>query len=147
MLGVTFRDSGEVLAMFDRKTRFTLAVSQFTVSMNIFVILMVAERFWVDLCLKNPLDAGVSLSKITLIIEEVGKNEVSLDTYLEIETIDEVVMNPAEKRVVSVSFYSIHGPYSKDSNSTDTHWDKEQPASCVENSGRQIYVFRAPLLS
>jgi trafficking protein particle complex subunit 8 len=72
----------------------------------------IVEQFWVDLCLQNPLNTDVSLNEVTLIIEEVGKNEVSLETYLEIETIDEVAMSPGEKRVVCFLFK--YGVYNED---------------------------------
>ena len=58
--------------------------------------------FWVDLIMKNPLDAEVSLSNVTVVVQEKSPSEgTSLSDFVEVETFKEVTLGP--KATTSVS--------------------------------------------
>lgn len=65
----------------------------------------VGERFWVDVVLKNPLDADLSLSDVTLVLREVGAEEGSPDG-VEVEVVPQVSLNAKEQRTVSDLFHA-----------------------------------------
>lgn len=55
---------------------------------------IVAEPFWVDLILENPLDAEVFLSDLTLGVQG-SSSEISVDD-VEIEVVKEVILTPKQ---------------------------------------------------
>ncbi|CAA7259922.1 unnamed protein product [Cyclocybe aegerita] len=62
------------------------------------------ELFWVDLALRNPLDADINLTNVTLLVRQTGdKDDVSQLDFVEVEVIDEVSLGPRESITVSIS--------------------------------------------
>ncbi|KAF4623241.1 hypothetical protein D9613_002112 [Agrocybe pediades] len=61
------------------------------------------DMFWVNLVMRNPLDAEVNLSDITLLVQEVGMESISGDELVEVEIIKEVIMAPKESISVPIS--------------------------------------------
>ncbi|PBK77412.1 hypothetical protein ARMSODRAFT_280722 [Armillaria solidipes] len=64
----------------------------------------VDETFWIDLALRNPLDTEVNLSEVTVVVEESKKQEPSSSKqFVDIQTVDDVVLGPKESKIVSVA--------------------------------------------
>lgn len=59
----------------------------------------VAEMFWVELSMHNPLDAEITLSDLTLLVDASEGSSVT------IESLSEVVLRPKETRLVCLSAY------------------------------------------
>jgi len=73
---------------------------------------IISERFWVDLVLRNPLDTEVNLSNLTIVVEEPnGTYTGPIDAFVEVESIDDVVLGARETRTVRFNsdweFYDI----------------------------------------
>lgn len=67
----------------------------------------IVDLFWVDLIMKNPLDAEVSLSNVTVVVQEKSPLEGStVRDFVEVETIKEVTLGP--KATTSVSRMSAY---------------------------------------
>jgi hypothetical protein len=61
------------------------------------------EVFWVDLVIRNPLDAEVNLSKLTVIMGEAPSHDAEpTKTFVEVDVIDDVVLGARETRTVGV---------------------------------------------
>ena len=61
----------------------------------------VVELIWVDLVLRNPLDAELNLTEISLVVhEKSGAELTSTDAFVEVQTIDEIILGPRESRTV-----------------------------------------------
>src|ERR1700721_1444599 len=59
------------------------------------------EQFWLDLVLRNPLDAEVNLSNLTIAVKCKGVDESSsARTYVDVELIDDIVLGYRETRTV-----------------------------------------------
>jgi hypothetical protein len=75
------------------------------------------DLFWVDLIMKNPLDAEVSLSNVTVVVQEKSPSEGStVSDFVEVETIKEVTLGPKATASVSrmpadVMRYQTDGTY------------------------------------
>ncbi|KAK0464963.1 ER-golgi trafficking TRAPP I complex 85 kDa subunit-domain-containing protein [Desarmillaria tabescens] len=64
----------------------------------------VDETFWIDLALRNPLDTEVNLSEVTVVVEESKKQEPSSSKqFVDVQTVDDVVLGPKESKIVSVA--------------------------------------------
>jgi trafficking protein particle complex subunit 8 len=63
------------------------------------------ETFWIDLVLRNPLDADVTLSDLSVNIS--GESE-DLLSCTEIESLDEIRLGGKEQRTVSLGRQSTH---------------------------------------
>ena len=71
------------------------------ISLSIF-----SETFWVDLVLRNPLDVDVSLSALTLSVREVSiEQSTSAPDFLEVESVDDIVLGPRDTRTVRTSHH------------------------------------------
>jgi hypothetical protein len=57
------------------------------------------EAFWIDLVFKNPLDADINLSNLTVVVEEMLSSR-SVPAESVVEVIDDVVLGPKETRTV-----------------------------------------------
>ncbi|KAF9527818.1 ER-golgi trafficking TRAPP I complex 85 kDa subunit-domain-containing protein [Crepidotus variabilis] len=75
----------------------------------------VDELFWVDLTLHNPLDAEITLSDLTLFVEEVSSPPSSTSStssspkpaaFVQIETLKEVLIRPKETTTLPISMKS-----------------------------------------
>ena len=64
------------------------------------------ELFWVDVALRNPLDADVNLANITLVVEEAGATDATSSDFTEVEVVTELLLRPKESMVVPVSLRS-----------------------------------------
>ncbi|KAF9475629.1 hypothetical protein BDN70DRAFT_883515 [Pholiota conissans] len=65
------------------------------------------ELFWVDLIMKNPLDAEVRLSNVTLVVTVVGDSSTySFDDDAQVEVIKEVILGPKASVLVPISVES-----------------------------------------
>ncbi|KAL5534350.1 hypothetical protein ACEPAG_812 [Sanghuangporus baumii] len=62
----------------------------------------VGEHLWVDVTLCNPLNVAVTLTNLTLGVDD-GMNSESSSADLEVETIEEIYLNARERRTVSIS--------------------------------------------
>ena len=61
----------------------------------------VVELIWVDLVLRNPLDAELNLTEISLLVhEKSGAELTSTNAFVEVQTIDEIILGPRESRTV-----------------------------------------------
>ncbi|KAG5652297.1 hypothetical protein H0H81_005519 [Sphagnurus paluster] len=68
----------------------------------------VDETFWIDLVLHNPLDTEVNLSNLTLIVQEANALEsFTSAAFIQVETIDDVVLNGRETRTVPIGIKSM----------------------------------------
>jgi trafficking protein particle complex subunit 8 len=61
----------------------------------------ITETFWIDLVLRNPLDAEVNLSNVTVILQESNaRDSSSTNGFVDVELVDNVVLAPRESRTV-----------------------------------------------
>jgi hypothetical protein len=61
----------------------------------------IAETFWIDLVLRNPLDAEINLSNMTVIVQESNtRDSSSAGAFADVELVDDVVLAPKESRMV-----------------------------------------------
>lgn len=58
------------------------------------------ECFWIDIDLHNPLNVAVTLTDLTLVVEN-DLCKAGLKCDIEVEVIDEVYLNAKERRTVS----------------------------------------------
>ncbi|EGO05173.1 hypothetical protein SERLA73DRAFT_68802 [Serpula lacrymans var. lacrymans S7.3] len=67
----------------------------------------VEETFWVDIVLRNPLDAEINISNVTLIVKEsLSHDPQSASTFVEVENIEEITLGARESRTVPISIKS-----------------------------------------
>jgi len=72
------------------------------------ISLIISETFWLDLVLRNPLDAEVNLSNLTLTVKESNSEDpCSSKAYIEVELIDDLVLGAKELRTVRQKFSVI----------------------------------------
>ncbi|KAF8167761.1 ER-golgi trafficking TRAPP I complex 85 kDa subunit-domain-containing protein [Crassisporium funariophilum] len=64
------------------------------------------DLFWVDLVLRNPLDAEVNLSNLTLAVQELLASSEGPEDFIEVEVIKEVTLGPKETLTVPISLRS-----------------------------------------
>ncbi|KDR85341.1 hypothetical protein GALMADRAFT_234163 [Galerina marginata CBS 339.88] len=65
------------------------------------------ELFWVDLIMQNPLDAEISLSNVTLMVQGPdSSNSSPVEDFIEVEVIKEVTLGPKELISVPISLKS-----------------------------------------
>ena len=57
-----------------------------------------------DITLCNPLNVAVTLTSLTLVMDE-GQDVESSSTDLEVETVEEIYLNAKERRMVSRLIY------------------------------------------
>jgi hypothetical protein len=70
-------------------------VSEFSVE------IWITETFWIDLFLRNPLDAEVNLSNVTVFLEESdARDSSSTSAFVEVELVENVVLAPKESLTV-----------------------------------------------
>lgn len=64
-----------------------------------------AETFWVDLAIRNPLDVDVTLSSLTILVREALVNEEAGDhpDFVEVEVVDDIQLGAKESRTVGTS--------------------------------------------
>ncbi|KAK7064334.1 ER-golgi trafficking TRAPP I complex 85 kDa subunit-domain-containing protein [Favolaschia claudopus] len=68
---------------------------------------VVDEMFFVDILIRNPLDAEVNLTNVTIIVEESDSEDASTSkSSLDIEVIEELTLAPRESRTVSIGVKS-----------------------------------------
>ncbi|KAI0361180.1 hypothetical protein OH77DRAFT_1417397 [Trametes cingulata] len=64
----------------------------------------VNETFWVDLVLRNPLDAEVTLSGLTVAVRDASANDAEMNPdFVEVEVIDDVVLGAKDTRTIPVA--------------------------------------------
>ncbi|KAH7928488.1 hypothetical protein BV22DRAFT_1082749 [Leucogyrophana mollusca] len=63
----------------------------------------VGETFWVDLPLRNPLDAEVNLSNLTILVETPSGDAQWIKENIEIEIIDEIILDAKESRTIPIA--------------------------------------------
>lgn len=57
--------------------------------------------FWVNLAIRNPLDVDVSLSNLTLRVRDTKSDDDTFPDFVDIESLDDVVLAARESRTVS----------------------------------------------
>jgi hypothetical protein len=63
---------------------------------------LLLEIFCIDLVLRNPLDAEVNLSKLTIVVRESEPEDASSSkSHLDIEVLEDVTLSPRESRTVA----------------------------------------------
>jgi len=62
------------------------------------------ELFWIDLKLSNPLDVDVTLTNLTLVVQDTVLN--STVDFVEVESIKEVLLHAKESTVIPISLKS-----------------------------------------
>lgn len=62
--------------------------------------LLLPELFWMDLIIRNPLDAEINLSNVTLLVKENVSNPASTDDFIEVEVVKEVTIGPQSSILV-----------------------------------------------
>ncbi|KAF9455059.1 hypothetical protein P691DRAFT_800071 [Macrolepiota fuliginosa MF-IS2] len=72
--------------------------------------IVVGETFWVDLVLRNPLDAELNLTNLTLVVRDMDASQLEgeSDQLVDVDTIEEVVLAPREFRTVSIAITPQH---------------------------------------
>ncbi|KAJ7275176.1 ER-golgi trafficking TRAPP I complex 85 kDa subunit-domain-containing protein [Mycena haematopus] len=69
--------------------------------------IVVDETFLVELVLRNPLDAEVNLSNLTIIVEESHSADISVSkSFLDVEVLEELTLGPRESRTVPIGIKS-----------------------------------------
>jgi hypothetical protein len=59
------------------------------------------ETFFVDLVLRNPLDAELNLSNVTIVVKESHSDDASSSkSFLDVEVVEDVTLGPRESRTV-----------------------------------------------
>ncbi|KAJ6604519.1 ER-golgi trafficking TRAPP I complex 85 kDa subunit-domain-containing protein [Mycena vulgaris] len=67
----------------------------------------VDETFYVDLVLRNPLNAEVNLSNVTVIVQDShSENGSTSQSFLDVEVVEEVTLGPRESRTVPITVKS-----------------------------------------
>jgi len=63
---------------------------------------LASETFWIDLVVRNPLDAELSLANLTLVVRHVdgSRPESESDPLVDVDIIEDVVLAPQETRTV-----------------------------------------------
>lgn len=73
------------------------------------------ESFWVDVALQNPLDAKVTFTDLSLVVEARDKDTLWISEYVTVERVKEVVLSAKATRVVSppqtCHFLSLFFPF------------------------------------
>jgi hypothetical protein len=59
---------------------------------------MVAETFWVDVALRNPLNVDVNIANLTVVVED--SSLAGPLSFVSVEVIDEVILEGRESRIV-----------------------------------------------
>ncbi|KAF8213184.1 ER-golgi trafficking TRAPP I complex 85 kDa subunit-domain-containing protein [Mycena galopus ATCC 62051] len=68
---------------------------------------VVDETFFVDLVLRNPLDAEVTLSNVTIVVDELPSEDASASkSFLDVEVVEELTLGPMESRTVPIGVKS-----------------------------------------
>ncbi|KAJ7900204.1 ER-golgi trafficking TRAPP I complex 85 kDa subunit-domain-containing protein [Mycena olivaceomarginata] len=81
----------------DGTSRFILAIKY---KIHIFLL---SETFFVDLVLRNPLDAEVNLSNVTIVVEESHSGDASSSkSFLDVEVVEDLTLGPRESRTVPI---------------------------------------------
>jgi hypothetical protein len=67
-------------------------------------LIVLPETFWVDLAVRNPLDAEVNLSNLTLVVQDVNESQPFGESHslVDVDIIEDVVLAPRESRTVSL---------------------------------------------
>jgi len=67
-----------------------------------------SETFWVDLVVRNPLDAELNLANLTLVVRDVNgpHPEGESDPLVDVDIIEDVVLAPQEIRTVRFTILS-----------------------------------------
>jgi hypothetical protein len=73
---------------------------------NFLLNITTTETFWVDLVVRNPLDAELNLANLTLVVRDVNgtQPEGESDPLVDVDVIEDVVLAPRESRIVSLIF-------------------------------------------
>ncbi|KAJ7706314.1 ER-golgi trafficking TRAPP I complex 85 kDa subunit-domain-containing protein [Mycena rosella] len=67
----------------------------------------VDETFYVDLVLRNPLDAEVNLSNVTVVVQDSHSETASTSqSFLEVEVVEDVTLGPRESRTIPIGVKS-----------------------------------------
>ncbi|PPQ62964.1 hypothetical protein CVT24_006070 [Panaeolus cyanescens] len=64
------------------------------------------ELFWVDLALYNPLDAEITLSNLTVVVQQGKKGDYTPADFVEVEVLKELVLPPRQHAMVPISISS-----------------------------------------
>ncbi|KAJ7932534.1 ER-golgi trafficking TRAPP I complex 85 kDa subunit-domain-containing protein [Mycena leptocephala] len=68
---------------------------------------VVDETFFVDLVLRNPLDAELNLSNVTIVVKESHSDDASSSKpFLDVEVVEDVTLGPRESRTVPIAVKS-----------------------------------------
>lgn len=59
-----------------------------------------SELFWVDLVLYNPLDAEITLSNLTVVVQQGKQNDYTPVDFVEVEVLKEIVLPPRQHATV-----------------------------------------------
>ncbi|KXN83896.1 hypothetical protein AN958_00976 [Leucoagaricus sp. SymC.cos] len=64
--------------------------------------IIVGETFWVDLMVRNPLDAELNLANLTLVVRDAkgSQTDSESDPLVDVDTIEDVTLGPRESRVI-----------------------------------------------
>ncbi|KAJ7103664.1 ER-golgi trafficking TRAPP I complex 85 kDa subunit-domain-containing protein [Mycena belliarum] len=67
----------------------------------------VNETFYVDLVLRNPLDAEVNLSNVTVVVQDSNSENASTSqSALDVEVIENVILGPRQSRTIPIAINS-----------------------------------------
>lgn len=72
--------------------------------------IIVGETFWVDLVIRNPLDAELNLANLTLVVQDIhgSQPEGDSDPLVDVDIIEDVVLTPRETRTVPFAITPQH---------------------------------------
>lgn len=60
-----------------------------------------SDPFWVDVVLRNPLNVEVTISGLTVVVQDAKAPEQSTSDFIEVEVLDDLVLGARESRTVS----------------------------------------------
>ncbi|KAJ7492750.1 ER-golgi trafficking TRAPP I complex 85 kDa subunit-domain-containing protein [Mycena latifolia] len=67
----------------------------------------VDETFYVDLVMRNPLDAEVNLSNLTVVVQDShSENGSTSQSFLDVEVVQDVILGPRQSRTVPIAVKS-----------------------------------------
>ncbi|KAF9056514.1 ER-golgi trafficking TRAPP I complex 85 kDa subunit-domain-containing protein [Panaeolus papilionaceus] len=97
------------------------------------------ELFWVDLVLYNPLDAEITLSNLTVVVQQGKQNDYTPVDFVEVEVLKEIVLPPRQHATIPISLSSSKAATL---NITHARYDFLGLLPCTEsltNRGRRLH--------
>ncbi|XP_006454644.1 hypothetical protein AGABI2DRAFT_182617 [Agaricus bisporus var. bisporus H97] len=72
--------------------------------------IIIGESFWVDLVVRNPLDAELNLANLTLVVRDMNGTQPDDESHplVDVDVIEDVFLSPLESRIISIAITPQH---------------------------------------